>query len=127
MVTPSPWASAEATTAGPTKSVPPRTRTLRGIELRNLSGSGLVRPAQEQRGDHAEERQDRDESEGSIERGAERIRRIGPAELGDHRRDLPGRRRLTAVLAQRRVLSLQRAAELGGGELMGGGRCRAEA
>src|ERR1039457_148533 len=117
MVTSSPRASAAPTTAGPTKSVPPSTRTLRGIELGHASGCGLLGSAQEQRGNHAEERQDRDEGEGAIERVAQRVGCVGPGEVRDHRGDLCGRGRLPAVLNERRVLPLQGGTELRGGEL----------
>src|ERR1700722_8103261 len=112
MVTSSPRARAAPTTAGPTKSVPPRTRTLRGIELRHVLGSRFLGAAQEQRGNHTEEREDGDEREGPIERGAERVRRVGLAEVRHHRWNLGGGRRLAPVLDERCVLSLQRAAEL---------------
>src|SRR5580704_2782764 len=118
IVTSSPRASAASTSAGPTKSVPPRTRTLRGIELRHASRCGLVGSAQEQRRNHAEQRQDRDEREGPIERGAECVRRICLTEFGNHRCDLRGCGGLPAVLDELGVLPLQRPAELGGGQLV---------
>ncbi len=84
--------------------------------------AGLLRPAQEQRRDHTEERQDRDEREGSIERRAQRIRGVGAAELRHHGRNRRSGARLTTVLDELRVLALQGAAELRGGQLMTGRR-----
>src|SRR5476649_2911940 len=66
-VTASPRASAASTIAVPTKWVPPRTRTLRDIELRHVLGNGLLGPAQEERGNHAENGEDRDEDKRPIE------------------------------------------------------------
>src|ERR1700683_1072177 len=118
MVTSSPRASAASTIAGPTKSVPPRTRTLR--DIRDVLGGRLLGPAQEQRGNHTENREDRDEGEGAIERGAERVCRVVTAEGRDHRSNVCRRRRLAPVLDQRRELTLESMAELRGRQLVPG-------